>query len=118
MPWTNPLKPRRSVGVQLGVDQPGAPGAGAAETPTRLRARGHGALVAVVETVADMAVLARAGVSAGVRPPRAREWITRLLDVGVWAGTYRVDNPEIAECGAGGRYAPLGDRGMATVAGD
>ena len=39
-----------------------------------------------IETIADMAVLARAlDFPIVVRPPRAnREWITRLLDVGVW----------------------------------
>src|ERR671919_1378628 len=39
-----------------------------------------------IETVADMAVLARAlDFPIAVRPPEAsREWITRLLDIGVW----------------------------------
>ena len=39
-----------------------------------------------IETVADMAVLGRAlGLPVIVRPPETnREWITRLLDSGVW----------------------------------
>ncbi len=39
-----------------------------------------------IETIADMAVLARAlDFPIAVRPPVAnREWITRLLDMGVW----------------------------------
>src|SRR6476660_8274527 len=52
-----------------------------------------------IETVADMAVLARAlDFPMVVRPPEgSREWITRLLDVGVW-GLHipQVDTPEIA----------------------
>ncbi len=58
-----------------------------------------------IETVADMAVLGRAlGFPVVVRPPGAnREWITRLLDVGVM-GLHipQVDNPEIARDGRGG----------------
>jgi 2-keto-3-deoxy-L-rhamnonate aldolase RhmA len=50
-------------------------------------------------TIADMAVLARAlGFPILVRPPSAdREWVTRLLDAGVW-GLHipQVDTPEIA----------------------
>jgi 2-dehydro-3-deoxyglucarate aldolase/4-hydroxy-2-oxoheptanedioate aldolase len=39
-----------------------------------------------IEHIADLAVLARAlDFPIAVRPPHAdREWITRLLDVGVW----------------------------------
>ena len=39
-----------------------------------------------IETIADMALVARAiDFPIAVRPPRAdREWITRLLDAGVW----------------------------------
>ena len=39
-----------------------------------------------METIADMALLARAiDFPIAVRPPKAnREWITRLLDAGVW----------------------------------
>src|ERR671925_395608 len=52
-----------------------------------------------METVADMAVLARAlDFPMVVRPPEGnREWITRLLDVGGW-GLHipQVDNPDIA----------------------
>ena len=70
-----------------------------------------------IETVADMAVLARAlEFPLVVRPPEGnREWITRLLDVGVWGlHVPQVDNPEIAaNVAQAARYAPLGDRGMA-----
>src|SRR5262245_4810262 len=70
-----------------------------------------------IETVADMAVLARAlDFPIVVRPPEgSREWITRLLDVGVW-GLHipQVDTPEIArEVAQAARYAPSGMRGMA-----
>jgi 2-keto-3-deoxy-L-rhamnonate aldolase RhmA len=70
-----------------------------------------------METVADMAVLARAlDFPILVRPPvGSREWITRLLDAGVW-GLHipQVDNPDIArEVVKAARYAPLGMRGMA-----
>jgi 2-keto-3-deoxy-L-rhamnonate aldolase RhmA len=69
-----------------------------------------------IETVADMAVLARAlDFPLVVRPPEgSREWITRLLDVGVW-GLHipQVDTPEIArEVVHAARYAPGGMRGM------
>jgi 2-keto-3-deoxy-L-rhamnonate aldolase RhmA len=70
-----------------------------------------------IETVADMAVLGRAlQFPLVVRPPEGnREWITRLLDVGVWGlHVPQVDNPEIAANVARAvRYAPLGERGMA-----
>jgi len=70
-----------------------------------------------IETVADMAVLARAlDFPLVVRPPEGnREWITRLLDVGVWGlHVPQVDTPEIArEVAEAAHYAPMGARGMA-----
>jgi 2-keto-3-deoxy-L-rhamnonate aldolase RhmA len=70
-----------------------------------------------IESVADMAVLARAlDFPLVVRPPEGnREWITRLLDVGVWGlHVPQVDTPEIAhEIAQAARYAPVGMRGMA-----
>lgn len=69
-----------------------------------------------METVADMAALARAlDFPMVVRPPEGnREWITRLLDAGVWnLHIPQVDTPEqAAEVAACARYAPLGERGM------
>jgi 2-keto-3-deoxy-L-rhamnonate aldolase RhmA len=69
-----------------------------------------------METVADMAALARAlDFPLVVRPPDGnREWITRLLDAGVWnLHVPQVDTPEqAAEVAACARYAPLGERGM------
>jgi 2-keto-3-deoxy-L-rhamnonate aldolase RhmA len=69
-----------------------------------------------METVADMAALARAlDFPMVVRPPEGnREWITRLLDAGVWnLHVPQVDTPEqAAAVVACSRYAPLGDRGM------
>ena len=69
-----------------------------------------------IETVADMAALARAmDFPMVVRPPEGnREWITRLLDAGVWnLHVPQVDTPELAaEVAACCRYAPLGERGM------
>lgn len=70
-----------------------------------------------IETVADMAALSRAlDFPLVVRPPEGnREWITRLLDVGVW-GLHipQVDTPENAyEIAQAARYAPIGMRGMA-----
>ena len=69
-----------------------------------------------MESVADMATLARAlDFPLVVRPPAGnREWITRLLDAGVWnLHVPQVDTPEqaavVASCA---RYAPLGERGM------
>src|SRR5207237_9846150 len=50
-----------------------------------------------------------------VRPPDGnRQWITRLLDAGVWnLHIPQVDTPEqAAEVAACARYAPLGERGM------
>ena len=69
-----------------------------------------------IETIADMAVLARAlDFPIAVRPPKAnREWITRLLDIGVW----NLHCPQVesaahaAEIVAASRYAPKGLRGM------
>jgi 2-keto-3-deoxy-L-rhamnonate aldolase RhmA len=68
-----------------------------------------------METIADMAVLARAlDFPIAVRPPKANgEWITRLLDVGVW----NLHCPQVetaaqaAEIVAASRYAPRGLRG-------
>jgi 2-keto-3-deoxy-L-rhamnonate aldolase RhmA len=69
-----------------------------------------------IETVADMAVLARAlDFPMVVRPPEGtREWITRLLDVGVYSlHVPQVDDPDIAyEVVQAARYAPHGLRGM------
>src|SRR5436305_15226489 len=69
-----------------------------------------------IETVADMAALARAmDFPMVVRPSEGnREWITRLLDAGVWnLHIPQVDTPEqAAEVAACVRYAPLGERGM------
>jgi 2-keto-3-deoxy-L-rhamnonate aldolase RhmA len=69
-----------------------------------------------METVADMAMLARAlHFPMVVRPPDGnREWITRLLDAGVWnLHVPQVETPEqAAAVVACARYAPLGDRGM------
>jgi 2-keto-3-deoxy-L-rhamnonate aldolase RhmA len=69
-----------------------------------------------METVADMAALARAlDFPLVVRPPEGnREWITRLLDAGVWnLHVPQVDTPEqAAAVAACSRYAPLGERGM------
>ncbi len=69
-----------------------------------------------IETVADMALLARAlDFPIVVRPPAAnREWITRLLDAGVWnLHCPQVDTADqAAEIVAASRYAPMGSRGM------
>jgi 2-keto-3-deoxy-L-rhamnonate aldolase RhmA len=70
-----------------------------------------------IETVADMAALARAlDFPLVVRPPAGnREWITRLLDAGVW-GLHipQVDTPDVArEVVQAARYGPAGMRGMA-----
>jgi 2-keto-3-deoxy-L-rhamnonate aldolase RhmA len=69
-----------------------------------------------IETIADMAVVARAlDFPIAVRPPKAnREWITRLLDVGVWnLHCPQVESaPHAAEIVAASRYAPMGRRGM------
>jgi 2-keto-3-deoxy-L-rhamnonate aldolase RhmA len=72
---------------------------------------------ASIETIADFAVLARAlDFPIVVRPPCAnREWITRLLDVGVWnLHCPQVENAAHArEIVAATRYAPRGRRGNA-----
>jgi 2-keto-3-deoxy-L-rhamnonate aldolase RhmA len=70
-------------------------------------------------TIADMAALARAlDFPILVRPPSAdREWVTRLLDAGVW-GLHipQVDTPEIARAVVqAALYAPAGMRGMAGI---
>ena len=69
-----------------------------------------------IETIADMAALARAlHFPLVVRPPHGnREWITRLLDVGVWnLHVPQVDTPaQATEVAACCRYTPLGQRGM------
>lgn len=69
-----------------------------------------------METLADMAILARAlEFPIVVRPPAAnREWITRLLDAGVFnIHCPQVDTAEqAAEIVAASRYAPMGSRGM------
>lgn len=70
-----------------------------------------------IETVADMAQLSRAlEFPLVVRPPSGdREWVTRLLDVGVWGlHVPQVDTPELARSVAeAARYFPAGMRGMA-----
>src|SRR5262245_38123718 len=69
-----------------------------------------------METVADMAMLAHAlDFPMVVRPPDgSREWITRLLDAGVWnLHIPQVDTAEQAAAVAAlTRYAPLGERGI------
>jgi 2-keto-3-deoxy-L-rhamnonate aldolase RhmA len=73
-----------------------------------------------IETVADMAVLSRAlDFPIIVRPPSGtREWLTRLLDIGVWGlHVPQVDTPEQARTVVElARYAPVGMRGMAGLA--
>lgn len=68
-----------------------------------------------METIADFALLSRAlDFPIQVRPPKAnREWITRLLDVGVWnIHCPQVENADHArEIVAASRYAPRGLRG-------
>ena len=69
-----------------------------------------------IETVADFAAMGRAlDLPVMVRPPEAnREWITRLLDVGV----YNIHCPQVdtadhaAEIVAASRYTPRGSRGL------
>ncbi len=69
-----------------------------------------------IETVADFAAMGRAlGFPVMVRPPEAnREWITRLLDVGIYnLHCPQVDTPEhAAEIVSASRYTPRGSRGM------
>jgi 2-keto-3-deoxy-L-rhamnonate aldolase RhmA len=68
-----------------------------------------------METIADMALVARAiDFPIVVRPPKAnREWITRLLDAGVWnLHCPQVENAQHArEIVSASRYAPTGLRG-------
>ena len=68
-----------------------------------------------MESLADMALLARAiDFPIAVRPPKAnREWITRLLDAGVWnLHCPQVESADHArEIVAASRYAPIGLRG-------
>lgn len=68
-----------------------------------------------IEQIGDMAVLARAlDFPIAVRPPKAnREWITRLLDIGVFnLHCPQVENADHArEIVAASRYAPMGLRG-------
>src|SRR5689334_960413 len=70
-----------------------------------------------IETIADMALLARAiDFPIAVRPPKAnREWITRLLDAGVWnIHCPQVETTEQAdEIVQASHYSPIGSRGMA-----
>jgi 2-keto-3-deoxy-L-rhamnonate aldolase RhmA len=68
-----------------------------------------------IETIADMALVARAlDFPLAVRMPKAnREWITRMLDIGV----YTLHCPQVEsarhaeEIVAASRYAPVGQRG-------
>jgi 2-dehydro-3-deoxyglucarate aldolase/4-hydroxy-2-oxoheptanedioate aldolase len=68
-----------------------------------------------IERMADFALVSRAlNFPIAVRPPKAnREWITRLLDIGVWnLHCPQVENLEHAkEIVAASRYAPMGLRG-------
>ncbi len=72
---------------------------------------------ASMESIANMALLSRAlNFPIAVRPPEAnREWITRLLDCGVWnLHCPQVENAaHAAEIVAASRYAPRGLRGNA-----
>lgn len=72
-----------------------------------------------IETVADFAVMGRAlDFPVMVRPPEAnREWITRLLDIGIYnLHCPQVDTPEqAAEIVQASRYTPLGSRGMSSA---
>lgn len=72
-----------------------------------------------VATIADMAVVARAlDFPITVRPPKAnREWITRLLDIGVMnLHCPQVESAEhAAEIVAASRYAPMGLRGWGGI---
>jgi 2-keto-3-deoxy-L-rhamnonate aldolase RhmA len=72
-----------------------------------------------IATIADMAVVARAlDFPITVRPPKAnREWITRLLDIGVMnLHCPQVESAEhAAEIVAAARYAPMGLRGWGGI---
>ena len=74
-----------------------------------------------IETLSNMALLARAlDFTLQVRPAQAnREWITRLLDAGVWSlHLPQIDTPEIAqEVVNASMYAPEGLRGIAAIGG-
>ena len=69
-----------------------------------------------IETVSDFAAMGRAlDFPVMVRPPEAnREWITRLLDIGIYnIHCPQVDTPQhAAEIVAASRYTPRGSRGM------
>ena len=69
-----------------------------------------------MQSLADMALLARAiDFPIFVRPPEAnREWITRLLDAGVWnLHCPQVDTADqAAEIVQAAYYAPMGSRGQ------
>ena len=69
-----------------------------------------------IETIADFAAMGRAlDLPVMVRPPEAnREWITRLLDLGIYNILCpQVDTPDhAAEIVAASRYTPRGSRGM------
>src|SRR6201996_6207192 len=74
-----------------------------------------------IREIAQLALLSRAlDFPIAVRPPKAnREWITRLLDVGVW----NLHCPQVesaahaAEIVAASRYAPGGQRGNGGLSG-
>ena len=72
---------------------------------------------ASIQEIAQLALLSRAlNFPIAVRPPKAnREWITRLLDIGVWnLHCPQVENAaHAAEIVAASRYAPEGLRGNA-----
>ena len=72
-----------------------------------------------IESIADMALLSRAlGFPIFIRPPaNSREWITRLLDLGVWGLVCPgVNTPEIARSIVqAARYAPVGERGISVT---
>ncbi|MBM3222646.1 MAG: hypothetical protein FJZ47_02410 [Candidatus Tectomicrobia bacterium] len=72
-----------------------------------------------IETLSNMALLARAmDFTLTVRPPQGnREWLTRILDAGVWSlHVPQVDTPEIAhEVVKASMYAPDGLRGMSGI---
>lgn len=74
-----------------------------------------------METISNMALLARAlDFPIVVRPPKAnREWITRLLDAGVWnLHCPQVETAEqAAEIVAASHYTPMGSRGMIGISG-
>ncbi|MCB1492202.1 MAG: hypothetical protein KDJ77_10465 [Rhodobiaceae bacterium] len=76
---------------------------------------------ASIETIEAMALVARAiGFPIVVRPPKAnREWITRLLDIGVWnLHCPQVENAAHArEIVQASRYAPMGLRGQGGLGG-